>query len=82
MKAILVACAAIVLAGCSTVRMNDGNTVSIEHEPYLPAEDIRQVAVKSCQSAGKQDAELVMTVPKTNILPAPMTRAISAYRCL
>jgi hypothetical protein len=71
------------LTGCATVKMNDGNTVAIEWDHSgATREQVQEVAVKSCQEAGKRNAEQIADVSMNPALPAWMVKRVVTFRCV
>jgi hypothetical protein len=74
--------AALLLAGCANVVMNDGSTVVIEWDSTASGrEEAIEVATKSCREAGKQTAQEVNEVSTNPNLPAWFTTRRLTFKC-
>ncbi len=72
----------ISLIGCTTVVMNDGNTVVVEWDSTAAGkEQALEVATKSCKEAGKQSAVELTDVSTNPTMPSWMTTRKVTYKC-
>lgn len=74
--------AAMLLAGCANVVMNDGSTVVVEWDNTASGrEEAETVATNSCRQAGKQSAVMVNEVSTNPNLPSWMTTRRLTFKC-
>lgn len=74
--------AALLLAGCANVVMNDGSTVVVEWDSTLGSkQDALETATRSCQGLGKKAAIEVTDVSSNPNLPGWMTSRKTSFRC-
>jgi len=83
MKMQLLASAAVmVLAGCAgMVASNDGTRVVIEHDGFVSLDSARDVALKSCQQAGKTRAVHVISANKNPRFDPGVGVQLSTFHC-
>lgn len=74
---LLAAC--VLLSACTTVKINPGDTNSIEHEGGVEAG--KDLAARACDKAGGQRAEVVSTVNKKSDLPPGTGQQVTTFRC-
>jgi hypothetical protein len=70
----------VVLAACTTVRVNSDDTSSITYEGG--PEVAKDLTTRVCQRAGQQSAEIISTVNKDPDLPAGTGKQIATFRCV
>lgn len=74
--------AALLLAGCANVVMNDGSTVVIEWDSTASGrEEATTTAIRSCREAGKQTAVEVNEVSTNPNFPAWFTTRRLTFKC-
>lgn len=79
---LLAATAAVVLAGCAgMVASNDGTRVVIEHDGFVSLDSARDVALRSCQQAGKSRAVHVISVNKNPRFEPGVGVQLSTFQC-
>lgn len=71
----------VLVAACTSVKFNDGNKVTIEHEPGWPMTELTKSAVSACRQAGKTDALYVRTLSTNPDLPNWMVPQLSTFEC-
>jgi hypothetical protein len=77
--ATLLAAAALFTSACTIVKINKGDTTTIEHEGG--AEVAQDLADRACRRGGQVSAEIVSTVNKNSELPAATGRQVTTFRC-
>jgi hypothetical protein len=77
----LVLPAAALVVACTSVKFNDGEKVTIEHEPGWPLVELTKSAVSACRQAGKTDANYVRTLSTNPELPNWMVPQLSTFEC-
>jgi hypothetical protein len=75
---LLVACA--LLSACTIIKVNHGDTNTIEHEGGVEAG--KDLAIRACHRAGGQSAEVVSTVNKNADLPPGTGKQLTTFRCV
>lgn len=81
MRALLVI-APLVLAGCTTVKSNDGNLVTVSWDHSVSTkEEAAAVATQSCKEVGKQTATELSDVTTNPAMPAWMVTRAVTYQC-
>jgi hypothetical protein len=70
----------LVLGACTTIKINDDDTETIEYEGG--AEVAKDLTTRVCKVAGQQSAEIISTVNKDPALPAGTGKQIATFRCL
>jgi hypothetical protein len=70
----------VVLGACTTVKINDDDTSTIEHEGGV--EVARDLATRVCRRGGQQSAEIISTVNKDPARPAGTGKQVTTFRCL
>lgn len=82
MRALLAATFLAGLTACAgLVTANDGNKVTVEHDGFVSVATARDVALKSCQQAGKANATFLASANKNPSLPAGTGVQLSTYSC-
>jgi hypothetical protein len=77
--AILLAAGALFTSACTIVKINKGDTTTIEHEGG--AEVAKNLADRACRRGGQQSAEIVSTVNKNSELPPATGKQVTTFRC-
>jgi hypothetical protein len=75
--ALLAACA--IIGACTTIKVNDDDTTTIEHKGGVEA--ARDLAARACRRIGEHGAELISTVNKDPALPPGAGVQLSTFRC-
>ena len=69
----------VVLCACTTIKINDDDTSTIEYEGG--AEVAKDLTTRACRRAGQQSAEIISTVNKDPALPAGSGKQVTTFRC-
>ena len=77
--ATLLAAGALVTSACTIVKINKGDTTTIEHEGG--ADVAKNLAERACRRGGQQSAEIVSTVNKNSELPPATGKQLTTFRC-
>jgi hypothetical protein len=77
--AVLLAASALFAGGCTVVKINKGDTTTIQHEPG--EEVARDLSNRACRKAGQQTAEIISTVNKDADLPPGTGKQVTTFRC-
>jgi len=78
--AAVLAAATLFAPGCTVVKINKGDTTTIEHAAGAGvAEDLSN---RACRKAGQQSAEIISTVNKDANLPPGTGKQVTTFRCL
>jgi hypothetical protein len=78
-RATLFAAFLIVSGGCTVVKINKGDTNTIEHKA---GEGVAQdLAARACRRAGGQSAEILSTVNKDAQQPPGAGTQVTTFRC-
>jgi hypothetical protein len=78
-RTILLATFLIAASGCTVVKINEGDTNTIEHNE---GEGVAQnLANRACGKAGRQTAEIVSTVNKDASRPPGTGKQVTTFRC-
>jgi hypothetical protein len=73
------AASALFAGGCTVVKINEGDTTTIEHAAGAGvAEDLSN---RACRKAGQQRAEIISTVNKDAKLPPGTGKQVTTFRC-
>ena len=75
----LVAACALFMSGCTIVKINPGDTTTIEHQGG--ADVAKDLSNRACRRAGQQSAEIVSTVNKDASLPPGTGKQVTTFRC-
>ena len=75
---LLIAC--VLMSACTTIKINKGDTNTIQHEGG--AEAGKDLAARACSRAGGQSAEVVSTVNKNPDLPPGTGKQVTTFRCV
>ena len=75
----LVAIGALSIGACTMVRINSGDTSTIEHKGGV--ETGRDLANRACRRAGQQSAEVISTVNKNPEDPPETGKQVTTFRC-
>ena len=71
----------LTLAACATVSNNDGQHVTLKHEPGASRENMAAMAAKVCGQTGKPSAAYVTTTAANQSVPNWLSSQFSTYRC-
>lgn len=78
----------IVISGCAAltgcagmVTANDGGRVTIEHDSFTNAADVRDVALKACRQNGQADAVFVAKANKNPRFDPGVGVQLSTFQC-
>jgi hypothetical protein len=75
----LLTTSALFAGGCTVVKINKGDTNTIEHAPGAGvAEDLSN---RACRKAGQQSAEIISTVNKDAKRPPGTGKQVTTFRC-
>jgi len=77
--ATLLAACALFTSACTIVKINKGDTTTIEHEGG--AEVAQDLADRACRRGEQVSAEIVSTVNKNSELPPATGRQVTTFRC-
>lgn len=69
------------LAGCAMPLANDGELVTIRHDPEVDMARVMEIALEQCAQAGQPTATLKHTAILNTLLPAAMVPRVSTFRC-
>jgi hypothetical protein len=75
----LLAVSALLAGGCTVVKINKGDTNTIQHKPG--ADVARDLSNRACRRAGQQSAEIISTVNKDAQLPPGTGKQVTTFRC-
>jgi hypothetical protein len=79
MRSAVLSALCVVLGACTTIKINDDDTSTIEYEGGVEvAEDL---TTRACQRAGQQSSEIISTVNKDPALPAGTGKQVTTFRC-
>jgi hypothetical protein len=67
------------LSACTVVKINPGDTTTIEHE--AGADVGKDLATRACRKAGQSKAVIVSTVNKDETQPPGAGRQVTTFRC-
>ena len=71
--------AALALSACTVVKINPGDTTTIEHEEG--ADVGKDLANRACRKAGQKSAVIVSSINKDASLPPGTGRQVTTFRC-
>ena len=69
----------IVVTACTTVKINDDDTSTIEHEAGV--EVAKDLTNRACERAGRKSADIISTVNMDPALPAGTGKQVTTFRC-
>ena len=79
MTRILLLAACLVVGACTMIKINPGDTSTLEHEGG--GDVAKDLATRACHRAGQQSAEVISTVNKNPDLPAGTGKQVTTFRC-
>ena len=79
MRSALVPALCVVFGACTTIKINQDDTQTIEHEAGV--EVARELTTRVCQRAGQKSADIISTVNKDPALPAGTGKQVTTFRC-
>ena len=79
MRSALVPALCVVFGACTTIKINQDDTQTIEHEAGV--EVARDMTTRACQRAGQKSADIISTVNKDPALPAGTGKQVTTFRC-
>ena len=77
----LAALFSLTLTACTTVSNNDGQHVTLKHEPGASRENMAAMAAKVCGQTGEPSATYVTTTAANQTVPDWLSSQFSTYRC-
>jgi hypothetical protein len=77
----MLALLALALTACTTVSNNDGQHVTLKHDPGASPEYMAAMASKVCGQNGKASASYVATTMANQSVPEWLSSQLSTYRC-
>lgn len=78
-RLLTIAAACIAFAGCTVIKINEGDTETIEYDG--DAEVAKDLTTRACRKAGQPSAEIISTVNKDSALPPGKGRQVTTFRC-
>ena len=79
MRSALLPALCVVFGACTTIKINQDDTQTIEHEAGV--EVARDLTTRACQRAGQKSADIISTVNKDPALPAGTGKQVTTFRC-
>jgi len=79
MRSAVLSALCVVLGACTTIKINDDDTSTIEYEGGV--EVAKALTTRACQRAGQQSSEIISTVNKDPALPAGTGKQVTTFRC-
>jgi hypothetical protein len=80
MRSAVLSTLCVILGACTTVKINQGDSSTIEHEGG--SDVAKDLTTRACRRAGQQGAEILSTVNKDPALPAGSGKQVTTFRCL
>lgn len=79
MKRTIAVCAGLLLAGCTTIKIDHGGDNEIVHAGGVA--EAKELADRACHRAGSGRGEVVSTVNKDPSLPPGTGKQVTTFRC-
>jgi len=77
---ILFPAVAVLIAGCTIVKIDKGDTTTIEHKEGVGVGE--DLANRACRRVGRQSAVIVATINKDASRPPGTGKQVTTFRCV